>query len=227
MDWKELLVGEESFIFLPEVILRTLIMFFFLVITLRFTGKRGIKQLSIFEMVMIIGLGSAAGDPMFYKSVGILTAILVFALILLSYRIIVFIIVRSERFEKFFEGKAQYIVKNGESTSTSVNNQEFAADEFFAQLRAKNINHLGQVKSALLETTGEVNVLFFNDEEVLPGLPIWPEFYEIKHHRIVEYGTYSCDHCGKTEKIKPVERKICPKCKNDRWVKAMACTRTK
>lgn len=226
MDWKELLVGEEEFSFLLEVILRTLVMFFFLVITLRLTGKRGVKQLSIFEMVMIIGLGSAAGDPMFYKSVGILPAILVFMLILLSYRLMVLIITRSEKFEKFFEGEAKYIIKNGESTSTSVSNQELAADEFFAQLRAKNIDHFGQIKCALLETNGEVNVLFFKDEEVLPGLPIWPELYQQKHQKIAVEAIYACSHCGKTEVLKPTDRKVCAKCTNEIWVKALSCTRT-
>lgn len=227
MEWKHLLIGDDDFSFLPEVVLRTLIMFFFLVIILRLTGKRGVKQLSIFEMVMIIGLGSAAGDPMFYKAVGILPAILVFILILLSYRLIVFIITRSERFEKLFEGSTQYIVKNGESTSSSINNQELALDEFFAELRAKNIDHLGQVKSALLETSGEISVLFLTDEEVLPGLPIWPELYQSKHIKIAIEDTYACSHCGKIEVIKPVERKVCSKCKNDKWVKALSCTRTK
>ncbi|HTO14610.1 MAG TPA: YetF domain-containing protein [Edaphocola sp.] len=145
MDLKALLVGEESYSFLFEVIFRTLIMFIFLVITIRLSGKRGVKQLSIFEMVMIIALGSAAGDPMFYKNVGMLPAILVFALVLMSYKLIVFIITRSERIEEAFEGKAVYIIKNGEGTSMSVKNQEFASDEFFEELRAKNIDHFGQI----------------------------------------------------------------------------------
>ncbi len=227
MDWKQLLLGDENFSFLLEVVLRTLIMFFFLVITLRLTGKRGVKQLSIFEMVMIIGLGSAAGDPMFYKAVGILPAIIVFALILLSYRLIVLIIIRSERVAKFFEGSAHYIIKNGEGTSTSVNDQEFASDEFFAELRSKNLDHFGQIKCAILETNGEVNVLFFKDEDVLPGLPIWPELYQNQHIIIVSEDTYACSHCGKIVVIQPVEKKVCSKCKNDKWVKALSCTRTK
>lgn len=227
MDWKQLLVGDENFSFLLEVIFRTLIMFIFLVITLRLTGKRGVKQLSIYEMVMIIGLGSAAGDPMFYKSVGILPAIVVFALILLSYRLIVFFIIRSDKFASIFEGKAHYIIINGEGTSSSVKDQEFASDEFFAELRSKNLDHFGQIKCAILETNGEVNVLFFTDEDVIPGLPIWPELYQQQHVSIEQEDTYACSHCGKVEVIKPVEKKICSKCNNDKWVKALSCTRTK
>lgn len=226
MDWKQLLIGEESYSFLPEVVFRTLVMFVFLVITIRLSGKRGVKQLSIFEMVMIISLGSAAGDPMFYKSVGILPAILVFALILSSYRIIVYCITRSEKVEFFFEGKPHYIILNGAGTTVSVKNQEMASDEFFAELRSKNIDHFGQIKCAIMETNGEINVLFFKDEEVVPGLPIWPALYNEKYENIKTPGIYSCSHCGKTETLQPIDKKVCTKCKNEKWVTSISCTRT-
>ena len=70
-DWKQLLLGSEECSFLPETILRTSIMFIVILIGLRLLGKRGVKQLSVFELVVIIGLGSAVGDPMFYKDGGI------------------------------------------------------------------------------------------------------------------------------------------------------------
>lgn len=78
-SWNELMLGNENWDFLPETILRTFIMFIVAFVSLRLLGKRGVKQLSIFELVVIICLGSAAGDPMFYKDVGILPAITVFA----------------------------------------------------------------------------------------------------------------------------------------------------
>lgn len=74
-------VRGEDWSFLPETVLRSLIMFIVILISLRLLGKRGVKQLSIFELVVIIGLGSAAGDPMFYKDVGILPAIIVFSMV--------------------------------------------------------------------------------------------------------------------------------------------------
>ena len=66
MNWQELLFGDEATSFLFEIAFRTFLMFILVLILLRLTGKRSIKQLSIFEIVMIIALGSAAGDPMIY-----------------------------------------------------------------------------------------------------------------------------------------------------------------
>lgn len=69
-DLKQILLGSEEWSFLLETVLRTSIMFLIIIFGLRLLGKRGVKQLSVFELVVIIGLGSAAGDPMFYKDVG-------------------------------------------------------------------------------------------------------------------------------------------------------------
>src|SRR5690606_24374756 len=63
---------------LVEIVLRTLIMFLLILIILRISGRRGVRQLTLFEVAIILGLGSAAGDPMFQDDLPILHAILVF-----------------------------------------------------------------------------------------------------------------------------------------------------
>src|SRR5687768_17091002 len=109
-DWKTLLLGEEEWGFLPQVLLRSAIMFIVAIIALRLIGRRGIMQ-GIFELVTIITLGSAAGDPMFYKKVGLLPAILVFATIVALYRIINFFVARYHKVETLVEGTHVRLVK--------------------------------------------------------------------------------------------------------------------
>ncbi len=91
-DLKQLLLGSETWPFLLETGLRSLIMFVIILTGLRLLGKRGVKQLSVFELVVIIGLGSAAGDPMFYSEVGILPAIVVFVMIISLYSLVTYLI---------------------------------------------------------------------------------------------------------------------------------------
>lgn len=110
-DWNTLLLGEEEWSFLPEVLLRSAIMFIVAIIALRLIGKRGIMQ-GVFELVTIITLGSAAGDPMFYKKVGLLPAILVFITIILMYRIINFFVAKFKLMEHLIEGRHVRLVKD-------------------------------------------------------------------------------------------------------------------
>ena len=104
MEWNEVLLGDESLAFLAEVALRAAIMFVLVFATLRLMGKRAVKQLSVLELLIIISLGSAAGDPMLYREVGVLKAVTVFTVALLFYGIIMKLITRSEKMEKSSKG---------------------------------------------------------------------------------------------------------------------------
>lgn len=215
------MLGEEKWEFLAETLFRTFVMFIVILISLRLLGKRGVKQLSVFELGVIIGLGSAAGDPMFYKDVGLLPCMLVFSMVVLLYRLITYFISKSPAFEKFVEGKPTYMVRNGSFVLESIEKEPIAADEIFASLRNHSVSHLGQVWQAIIETNGEVSVFFYPDEEVRYGLPLLPDEGEKKLEQITREAYYSCYRCGHTEVISPTQSHPCPVCGKKEWVKSM------
>jgi uncharacterized membrane protein YcaP (DUF421 family) len=221
MDWRSFLLGEEKWEFLAETLFRTLIMFLVILTSLRLLGKRGVKQLSVFELGVIIGLGSAAGDPMFYKDVGLLPCILVFAMVVFLYRLITYFIGKSPGFEKFVEGNPTYMVRDGSFVVESIGKEPIAADEIFAALRNRSVTHLGQVWQAIIETNGEVSVFYYPDNEVRYGLPILPHEGEKKTEEITEEAHYSCYHCGHTKVIAPARSHPCPACSKKHWVRAI------
>ncbi len=50
-----------------SVIVRTVIMFFAALVLIRWMGKKGFGELTMFELLIVVGLGSAIGDPMIYR----------------------------------------------------------------------------------------------------------------------------------------------------------------
>lgn len=225
MDLKSFFLGQESWGFLWETALRTLIMFIIILTSLRLLGKRGVKQLSVFELVVIIGLGSAAGDPMFYKEVGLLTSIVVFILIVLCYRLTTFLVGKNKKFEKIVEGTSSCLIQDGRFALNSFKKEPLAHDEFFSELRQQSVSHLGQVKMAIIETSGNISLFYYPDEEVKYGLPILPEpFKDVTYAIPAEYH-YSCTFCAYTEKLKPASSHICPECKKTEWVRSINETR--
>jgi len=223
-DWDRLLFNELPGEFLFEVIFRSAIMFTILLLTLKLTGKRGVKQLSIFETVIIIALGSAAGDPMFYEDVGILPAMVVFSVIILMYRFVTWLTGKSKKFEEFMEGKTECLISDGKFSISTFEKESLAQDEFFAELRLRSIEHLGQVKFAYLETSGEVSVFYYEDEDVLPGLPIVPQLFLNKSKKIPAEGLYSCTFCGNTE-VQKTGTATCKVCNRTEWVEAIKTLR--
>lgn len=221
IEWKMLLLGSEKWSFLIETGIRTAIMFMVILFSLRLLGKRGIKQLSVFELGVIIGLGSAAGDPMFYKDVGLLPGILVFAVVLGLYRLITYLITKNNRFEQFVEGNPVTLIEEGVFDADTFDREPIAQDEFYSQLRLNNVSHLGQVKLAILENNGEVSIFYFADEEVRYGLPILPKLCAVKLEKITEKKHYACDHCGTTLLLTPAPSHRCPTCGRKKWVSAI------
>lgn len=199
-------------------------MFIVLLITLRFTGKRGVKQLSIFETVIIIALGSAAGDPMFYEDVGLIPAITVFIVIILLYRFVTMLTGKFKWFENLVEGKTECLIEDGKFSIASFKREGLAQDEFFSELRLRSIEHLGQVRNAYLETSGEVSIFFYEDKDVKYGLPILPQLFEKKSQTIPKAGFYSCTFCGHTQKNE-AGKAHCEICNKAEWVAAIKTLR--
>lgn len=219
LDWDTLFINELDLQFSFEIALRTVIMFLLILTFLRLSGKKGVRQLSIFEVAIIIALGSAAGDPMLSKDYAILPSLLVFIVILALYRLITYYASKNEAFERLVEGDPVYIVEEGKFVLIRRTEHNFAKDEFFAEMRNVGVSHLGQVETAILETSGKLSVYFYADRDVKPGLPVLPKLYEKKSHHIESKGLYACTYCGECTEISSA--RSCPRCGKSEWVKSI------
>ncbi|RYY07273.1 MAG: DUF421 domain-containing protein [Sphingobacteriaceae bacterium] len=223
-DWHKIFLNELDWSLAGEIALRTFIMFTLILVFLRMSGKKGVRQLSIFEVAIIIGLGSAAGDPMFNGDNAILPALVVFVVILAFYRLITWFATISEPFELILEGDPMYVIEDGLFVVLDKGKHTFAKDEFFSEMRQQSIEHLGQVKTAILETTGTVSFFYYPDEEVKPGLPVLPKVYGKRSKKIPSPGEYACTYCGNVEQI-DADKHNCERCRKDEWVAAIKTTR--
>lgn len=219
-NWKAIMLGSENWDFPLEIVFRTTIMFIVAFASLRLMGKRGVKQLSIFELVVIICLGSAAGDPMFYKEVGILPAVLVFVVIVGLYRLITFFIGKNKRFENLVEGKPVCLIKDGAFSIRNFSKESLGEDEFFAELRLQGVSQLGQIEEAIEESSGHISIFYYPDEEVKYGLSTMIGSLDTWQYEIKDSDYYACIFCGYTEKLEPAKNVTCPICQKNRWAKA-------
>ncbi|WP_018619858.1 DUF421 domain-containing protein [Spirosoma luteum] len=224
-DWHRILLGELPGQFLLEVGVRTLIMFVVIFISLRATGKTTVRQLTIVNLVLIVGLGSAAGDPMFYHDVGILPALLVFGVVVFAFRALTRWAATSTKASDWVQGKTILLIEDGQFAINELKKEQLGQDEFFMELREGGIEHLGQVRRAYLESSGDVSLFFYEDDQVKSGLPILPELFNKKSVQISKAGLYACSFCGQVENLQPQESVICPHCQHKEWVPALKTRR--
>ncbi|MXN93359.1 DUF421 domain-containing protein [Flavobacterium sp. Sd200] len=218
-DWEGIFLNGLDWQQSLEIGLRTLIMFLLVLTFLRLSGKKGVRQLSIFEVAIIIALGSAAGDPMLSNDYPILPSLLVFTVIIVLYRIITYYAGKNENFESLVEGDPMYIIEDGQFVMVSRTSHNFAKDEFLAELRNEGVSHIGQVETAILETNGKLSIFFYPDDKVKPGLPVLPKLYNKKSEDITNQGIYACTNCGNCEEL--AQSSKCSRCGQKEWVPAI------
>lgn len=221
-DWQRILFGELPQQFLVEVLFRTLVMFGVIFLSLRATGKSAVRQLSVADLVLIVGLGSAAGDPMFYDDVGLLPALIVFGVVVLSYRALTRWAATSTKASDWVEGKTVLLIEEGQFAINEFKKEKLGQDEFFMELREGGVEHLGQIRKAYLESSGNVSLFYYEDEQVKPGLPVLPELFVKKSAQIKEADQYACAFCGHVEALLPqASAVVCPRCHQTEWVKSL------
>lgn len=220
-DWHRLLLEKTTLNFLWEVAARTALAYGVVFSFLKIAGRRGVRQLSLFELVVILTLGSAAGDVTFYEDVPILPVVMVFVTMTLLYRLTTWATERSSRFGQWLQGKPILIVRDGHFDAGSLATGNVSHDEFLMELRLHGAEHLGQVRLAFLEVNGDVSLYFYEPEQVRPGLSILPA----EHRDIVtqarEAGNYACEWCGAVRQMQALQHYTCDECGHDRWSRAL------
>jgi len=221
-DPQRLFLTDLPVTFLAEVAMRTLFAYLAVFFFLKFSGRRGIRQLSLFELVVILTLGSAAGDVSFYHDVPMLPVAMVFVTLLALYRATTFVMARSKRIERWMEGKPVTVIEDGLYRLESLDRLNMSSSELFMELRQQGVEHLGQVRLGILETDGDVSLFFFEKDEVRAGLSVLPPSHRPVWKKAPAEGLYCCTRCGWPVRIATGEAAQCTRCKNDAWAEALS-----
>lgn len=144
-----------------EVIIRTFIVFFFTYILMRIRGKKQLMTLSIFDIIIIVSLGSALGDAMIYSEDVIplyksLTAIT--TAILLVWVIENITAKLPPKLFRLIEGEEDVLIRDGVVYEKILDKVNINKEELKSKLREKDVDDFKDVKLAILERDGSLTV---------------------------------------------------------------------
>ncbi len=221
-DLQRMIFGTESAWFLLEIVFRTLVIYLYALVLLRWLGSRTIGQLSTIEFLLVIALGSAVGDVMFYPEVPLIHALLVVTVIIAANKGLDVLVARSRRAERVLDGAPEELIRDGVVCPPFFSSSNMGVSELFQELREKGIEHLGQVGRAYVESDGALTVFRARKERL--GLPIVPPF-EIEPPAIftadapvAAAGPLACTTCGFVlEVAADTAPGLCPQCGRSHW----------
>jgi uncharacterized membrane protein YcaP (DUF421 family) len=150
------------------VVLKTAFTVVILLVLTRLIGKKQVSQLSLFEYITGITLGSiAAYIPLESEP----TSWYLGALSLLVWVIMAFVIeyleIKSKKMRKWIIGTETVLIKHGKVLEENLKKERMTAIELMSKLRAKNIFNLSEVEFAIMEPDGSVNVMLKKEHQPL------------------------------------------------------------
>lgn len=226
-DLLRIFVGEQPLLIYFEILLRTLTMYSYTFVLIRFLGKRETGTLSPFELVIVISLGSAVGDPMFYPDVPLFHGFAVITTIVLLQRILENLTNRFPKFERRVEGKTRVLIQEGVIHIQNLEHERLSHLELYSALRSKGVLQLGQVYRTYFEPSGDIAVFKQEKENVRPGLSILPrddpDALRPSHKgEVAPEAMMACCTCGTVREVgKGQSLPVCNHCQGEEWSPAV------
>ncbi len=152
-----------------NIIIKTFILYFFIVVCYRIMGKKEVGQLSIIDLIVSILIAELAAMSIEEIDRSILVSIVPIALLVIIQVGLSFLTLKSNAFRKFIDGNPQVLVNKGKVNFKQMQKTRYSLDDLISQLREQGIKNLDEVNYAILENNGKLSV--FSDNNVYP-MPI-------------------------------------------------------
>jgi uncharacterized membrane protein YcaP (DUF421 family) len=144
---------------LPEVVVRTAVVYLFLIVALRVSGKREVGEMSILELIVILVISDAVQNSMVGENTS-LWAGLIAVLTLLGLDLgLKALTRRSRRLRRAIEGEPRLLVRDGRLLNKALSEEGVEANQVRAAIREHGIERVEDVRLAVLETDGSISVI--------------------------------------------------------------------
>lgn len=144
---------------LPEVVVRTAVVYLFLVAIFRITGKREVGQMSVLELVVVLIISDAVQNSMVGDNStiwgGLIAVLTLFALDFTLKALTA----RSRRVRDVVEGEPRLLIRDGVVLRRALREEKVERSELEAALREHGVLRPDEVRLAVLETDGTISVV--------------------------------------------------------------------
>lgn len=148
-------------------IIRTLILYLAIIISMRIMGKRQLGELEPAELVVAVLISDLAAHPLQDIGTPLLYGLIPVLTLLCCEVLISAVIVKSIRMRALICGVPSIIINKGQIIQSEMKKNRFTLDELAEQLRKKDILDISTVKYAILETDGKLSTILYADQSPL------------------------------------------------------------
>jgi len=143
-----------------------LIFIYFVILTaVRLMGKRAAGELTVFDFVVIVGMG----DVMMHVTVnrGYGEGLVILATLVFLERVLARLCAKNIRLARIIEGEPTLIIKNGKLLVKNMEKENINLMDLYQELRDHGIDDINKVKKAVLEACGKFSVIEKDESDQL------------------------------------------------------------
>lgn len=149
------------------VLLRAIFILILLFAITKLLGKKQISQLSFFEYITGITIGDIGAELATKMEQSMVNGIVAIATFSLAPFIAGYISLKSKTMRNVLEGKGSVFIQDGKILEKNMEKEKYTIDELLELLRSKDVFNVSDVEYAVLEATGDLNVLLKRENQPL------------------------------------------------------------
>jgi uncharacterized membrane protein YcaP (DUF421 family) len=148
-----------------ELVIRSVVVYGFLLALLRITGKRQVGQLAPFDLVLLLVLSNAVQNSMNAGDNSLIGGLLSAATLIGLNYLVGMATYRNKQLEAIIEGQPQVLIHNGKLFEKVMQRAQLTHHELNAALRRAGCTTIEEVHTAILENNGAISVVAVRNKD--------------------------------------------------------------
>lgn len=153
-----------------DVILRTIITYFLLILLMRIMGKRQLGELEVSELIVAFMLSELASAPLIEKNKTILDAFVPIAVLVSLEILLAYTTLKMPQLKRMLYGSPSIIVYKGKLDTKELRRQRLELGELITSSRESGIGDFADIEYCILEGDGKLS--FFTKDDGPVSLPV-------------------------------------------------------
>lgn len=147
------------------IFVRTVILYFAILISMRIMGKRQLGEMEISEFIVAALIADLAATPLQDIGIPLLNGLVPIIIMFCFEIIIAGLNMRSVKLRKLTYGRPELIIRDGRIIREAMRKNRFTLDELMQELRAQGLTDTAQVEYAVLETNGQLSIILKSGDQ--------------------------------------------------------------
>jgi uncharacterized membrane protein YcaP (DUF421 family) len=187
--WKDMFVLGLP---LLEKILRPVIVYIFLIVGLRLSGKRELAQLNPFDLVVLLTLSNTVQNAIIGDDNSVSGGIIGATSLLLTNYLVVRFLYDHRKLDQLVEGKADVLIEDGKVRVHNLKKELITMEQLAAAARKQGFDSLSEVHQCVLEPGGTLTFVAKK-----------PDTEDVRHQELLKRFELVTEELGRLRKMQP------------------------